>query len=141
MLNNKGLTVFELLISLTIFSILIILGFTGFRSFQNKAHIYNTIRTVTSALNTARYKAIEENSSVKVILVEDRFFLKIKNNQDWKTINTFNLDEKTAVGMNASPVFYPTGYVSPLCSITIKNEKYSYKITLSIAGRIKVTKI
>jgi len=141
MLRNRGLTIFELLISMTILSILLTLGFTGFKSFQSKAQVYNTIRTATSALNTARYRAIEENRSFKVFLEGNKFFLKTKNNQKWETIKIFELEQKTEVFMNASPVFHATGYVSPLCSITIKNEKYSYKITISIAGRIKVLKV
>ena len=46
-----------------------------------------------------------------------------------------------SVKINSSPVFSPTGSVSPLCSIFVKNSKYQYKITLSISGRIKTTEI
>jgi prepilin-type N-terminal cleavage/methylation domain-containing protein len=141
MSENRGLTVLELLISMAIFSILITMGFTGFKSFQNRSQVTNSIRTVTSALNTARYQAIEENRSIKVFQAGSRFLLKIKINKKWETIKTFNLDEEVEVYMNASPVFHATGYVSPLCSITIKSEKYSYKISISIAGRIKVIKL
>ena len=141
MSKNRGLTVLELLISMAIFSILITMGFTGFKSFQNRSQVTKSIRTVTSALNTARYQAIEENRSIKVAQKGSQLVLKIKINKKWETLKTFDLEEEATVYMNASPVFHATGYVTPLCSITIKSEKYSYKISISIAGRIKVVKL
>ncbi len=138
---RTGLTLVELLISTLLLSVVIMIGFSGFQSFQNHAKTTNAIRTVTSALSSARYQAIEKNKSIKVCLEARQLVLKQKIDKKWQIYSNFKLGSKLKVSMNASPVFFPTGFVSPLCSIKIKNEKHEYKITLSIAGRIKVIKI
>ncbi len=139
-MNNKGLTVFELLITITISSILLTFGFRGFQSFQSRANINNGVRTIVSALNTARYKAICKNKHIKVNIKSNKFLLMEKKDKKWKEFLNFNPGEKVSLSINSHPVFSPTGFVSPLCSIHVKNEHYNYKITISIAGRIKVMK-
>lgn len=139
--KNSGLTVVELLIAIAIFSLVLRIGFSGFNWFKSRVCINSTLRTITSALNTARYQAIEKNRSVKICLEGNRLNLKTKSDGQWNPFMGFDLERKISVSMNAAPVFFPTGFVSPLCSVTIRNEKYEYKITISIAGRIKVIKI
>jgi len=139
-MNNKGLTVFELLICTTILSIILTSGFRGFQSFQSRANINNGVRTIVSALNTARYKAIEKNKHIKVTITNNKFILMEKKEKKWKEFLNFNPGEKVSISINSNPVFSQTGFVSPLCSIHVKNEHYNYKITISIAGRIKVMK-
>lgn len=136
-----GLTIVELLVTVVLASLLFLMGFTGFQWFQNNAQTTQAIRTVTSAFSTARYRAIQENRSVKCCLESGRLVLKKKENNRWLPFSHTKLAEELEVTMNASPVFLPTGFVSPLCSVFIKDKKHRHKITLSIAGRIKVTKI
>ena len=64
-----------------------------------------------------------------------------KRGEEWQTVSSTDLGDKVSASINSSPVFSPCGSVSPLCSIHVKNEKHHYKITLSIAGRLKVSKI
>jgi hypothetical protein len=135
-----GFSVVELLIAVTLCGLVIMVGFSGFKSFQHHTRTSNTIRTVTSAFGTARYRAIEHNKSIRVSLEGSKMILKLKNAEDWQPYLDFQLPPDLAVTMNASPVFYPTGYASPLCTVIIKNSRDEYKITISIAGRIKVIK-
>ncbi len=139
-MNNRGLTVFEFLIYTTILSIVLGFGFRGFQSFQNRANINNGVRTIVSALNTARYKSIEKNKHIKVTITNNKFLLMEKKDKKWKEFLNFNPGEKVSISINSNPVFFPTGFVSPLCSIYVENENYKYKVTISIAGRIKVIK-
>jgi prepilin-type N-terminal cleavage/methylation domain-containing protein len=140
-LRQNGFTVVELLIAVILLSALFLVGFTGFQSFLDSARTTHAIRAVTSAFSSARYRAIQENKSVKVCLEKNQLVLKQKRDNQWQACSHVNFGEKIEVSMNASPVFSPTGFVSPLCSVHIKSEKHLYKITLSMAGRIKVTKI
>lgn len=130
-----------MLVAIAIFPLIFRIGFSGFHWFQARARITNALRTITSAFNTARYQAIDRNRSVKICLEEARLNLKTRSDGEWKTFTKFDLGEKISASMNAEPVFLPTGFVSPLCSVVARHERYAYKITLSIAGRIKVTKI
>ena len=81
------------------------------------------------------------NRSVKFCIEKNRIFLKEKESGEWKTFRTFDVDDNVSLSINASPVFSPEGFASPLCSIYVENAHYRYKITLSMAGRIKAEKI
>jgi type II secretory pathway pseudopilin PulG len=140
-LRQNGLTIFELLFSVSIISIVLMMGVPGFKAFSRKMEINNGVRTATSAISYARYLAIKDNRSVKLRFKENQFELQKKKKRSWATFQTFDPGEKIEVTMNASPVFSPNGYISPLCSILIKNQWHHYKITISIAGRIKVIEI
>jgi Tfp pilus assembly protein PilE len=139
--NRGGFSVAELLITVSLFGLLVTVGFSGFKSFQHHTRTNNAIRTVTSAFNTARYRAIEHNKSIRVSLENNRLVLKLKKGEEWLPYLDFQLPPGQAATMNASPVFFPTGYASPLCTVTIKNSRDEHRITISIAGRIKVTKL
>jgi len=137
----SGFSVIEMLVAVTLCGLFLTVGFSGFKSFQHHTRTSNTIRTVTSAFNTARYRAIEHNKSIRVNLEHNKMVLKLKGAEDWEPYLDFQLPSGQTVTMNASPVFYPTGYASPLCTVVIKNSRDEYRITISIAGRIKVTKL
>ncbi len=139
--NKKGFTLGELLVVLSILSIIVTIGIPTFKSSFSRWEVTSGVRTVTSALSTARYNAIKMNRSVKFCIEENRVLLKEKKGKVWETFLPFDVDEAVSLTINSSPVFSPTGYVSPLCSIYVKNEHYRYKITLSIAGRIKIVKL
>lgn len=138
---KTGFTVVELLVTVVLASMVFLIGFTGFQSFQNRARATHAIRSVTSAFSRARYRAIQQNRSVKVCLEKGQLVLKTKRNNGWQTCTSHRLDNRIEVSMNASPVFSPTGFVSPLCSVFVTDQKHRHKITLSMAGRIKVTEI
>ena len=140
-MSKRGVSIFELLITVSIISLLIILSVPGFKSFFSRIHINNGLRSITSALNTARYQAINKNKRVKLILIDRQLILKEKKGKNWEPFLCFDLGDEVSASMNSNPVFHPTGSVSPVCSIMVKNEKHHYKITLSIAGRIKIYNI
>lgn len=139
--NRRGLTVLELLITLTIFALVIVLGVPGFKSFFKEVEINKGLRTVTIALNCARYKAVEKNRSIKLTIEDNHLILLEKRNDNWEPFMNFDPGEKVTLSMNTSPVFFPEGYIVPLCSIYVKSDTDSYKVTVSIAGRIKVAEL
>ena len=85
----------------------------------------------------AKMKNIKIGESVpkrgsKTIQLIANGILKIK---DWEIKGEIKLT------CNSSPVFNPKGSASPMCTIRISNKMYSYKIALSFAGRIRITKL
>lgn len=141
MKQNSGLTVSELLVALSIFALLIAFGIPGFRAFFKNVEINNSLRTVTLALSSARYKAIENNKSVKLAIEANKLVLLEKRNDVWEPFMDFDPGDKVTVSMNTSPVFYPEGYIVPLCTVKVCCEETRYNITISIEGRIKVAKM
>lgn len=139
--GQKGFTLIELLVILGIVSFVIMVGIPAFTSMTARWEASAGVRTVTAALYTARYNAVKMNRSVKFCIEDNRILLKEKIENAWESFWPFEVEESVRLSINASPVFSPTGYASPLCSIYVETDRYRYKITLSIAGRIQVTKL
>lgn len=136
-----GITLIELLVALCILALAGMVGIPRFRASVERWEVSGSVRTVTSALSTARYDAIKMNRSVKFCIENNRVLLKEKNGTVWVTFMTFEVDKDVSLSANASPVFSSIGTVSPLCTIYVWNEHYKYKITLSIYGRVKVAEV
>lgn len=140
--NNKiGITLVELMAALCIFGLAGMVGIPMFKASFERWEVSSSVRTVTSALSTARYDAIRMNRSVKFSIENNRVLLKEKIGTVWVSFMTFELDKDVSVTINALPVFTGIGTVAPLCSIYVWNEHYRYKISLSSAGRIKVEEV
>jgi Tfp pilus assembly protein FimT len=139
--RSRGISFLELFIALGIISLTLTMTVSGFQSFYRRMEINNGLRAVTSALSTARYRAIWMNKRVKFTIEEDKIVLKRKESSQWNAFMHFDLEKKVSYSINASPVFSPGGSVSPLCSIYVSNKTYCFKITISMAGRIKVLEI
>lgn len=144
--SKKGMTVFEMFITLAIISVVVTMGMPGFSSYVKRMEVRNTLRTITGVLNTARFKAIVLNKGVK-FCIEDKndeemvIRLKEKKDSKWEKFMEFSLEKNVSVTINSSPIFFPNGSIAPLCSILVENEVSHYKITISIAGRIKITEM
>jgi Tfp pilus assembly protein FimT len=139
--SKRGISLIELLVALCILSLAGMLGIPMFNASVERWEVSGNVRTVTSALSTARYDAIKMNRSVKFCIENNRVLLKEKSGAVWVAFMSFEVDKDVSLSINALPVFTPIGSVAPLCSIYVWNEHYQYKITLSSAGRIKVIEI
>jgi len=139
--GERGLSVIELITALTLICLCAGLGVTGFQSYRDRALVTDAIRLVTAVFSSARYRSLEENTYVRVRFEKNEFWLETKNNGKWDIGQRFPTSTDAEISMNASPVFYPTGFVSPLCSVDLKTLHYAYRVSISIAGRIKTIRI
>ena len=137
-MNKKGLTVFELLVTVGLFSFLVVMLVPGLQSFFVRMEIHTALRILTSGLSTARYLAIQDNQPVRVEVVAGRMLLCVDNGLGWQVTRSFPLNEKLSIRANSRPVFSPLGFVSPLCTIILEKQKRIYRVVLSMYGRIKV---
>ncbi len=140
-LRVRGISVIEMITSVTLFFLVLSLGVTGFQSFRDRAKATDAVRMVTSAFSSARYRSLNENRCIRVQLKGSEFLLETRNNGEWDIAQTFPLVMDVRASMNATPVFYPTGFVTPLCSVDLKTLRYTYRISISIAGRIKTVRL
>jgi hypothetical protein len=130
-----------MLVTITLLSLIVTMSIPGLKSFFSRMEVSNALRTVTCAFSAARYESVRKNRRVKVSMKGEKFFLMEKKGGYWKEFRSFQLDKAVSVSMNASPVFSPYGSVAPLCSVYVENVNYRYKITISMAGRIKVSQL
>ena len=138
---SRGITMVEMLVALVILSLVICLIVPGLNGYFSHMEINDGLRAATSALQTARYRAIRHNKRIKLQFNKDRFLLLEKQGRYWKKFYEFKPVRNITLTMSAYPVFSPFGSVSPLCSIYVENQHRKYKISLSMAGRIKVIEL
>jgi len=137
-MSEKGLTVVELLVTVSLLALIVVAAAPGLQSFFSRLEIDDGLRTVTAALSTARYQAIRENRPVRAEVVPGGLRLSVDDGQGWQVSRCFALSAKLSIRANSRPVFSPLGNASPLCTITLEKEKRVYRIVLSMYGRIKV---
>jgi Tfp pilus assembly protein FimT len=137
-MNKKGLTVMELLVTVGLFAFLLVTVVPGLQAFFIRLEINTGLRTVTAALSTARYQAIQENQPVRVEVVPGCLRLSVDSGQGWQVVRSFIVSEKLSIRANSRPVFSPLGNVSPLCTITLEKEARVFRIVLSMYGKISV---
>ncbi|MEN8153582.1 MAG: hypothetical protein ABFR75_06130 [Acidobacteriota bacterium] len=137
----RGFSLFELLAALATISLIFAVGIPGISGFIKRIEIQSGVRAVTSSMNYSRYRSIELNRKIKYMVENNSIILKVRKNDQWKSHKVFKVNKNITININSFPVFFPTGRVAPLCSVFVRSDKYLYKITVSIAGRIKILKI
>lgn len=140
-MNEKGITLFELLAVLLILAILITIGLGGFRSLLSRIEIDQGVREVILSLHHARYLSIKNGFRVKPDFQPGRILLLLEIQGQWKTARRIDLDPDLKIRLSAVPCFYPQGHIVPLFSLEVENREHRYKISASIAGRFKVRKL
>jgi Tfp pilus assembly protein FimT len=138
----RGFVLWELLIFLAIFSVLLSLASISFLNSFPKHRLQKALWEVHSKMNYARYKAIFEGTKSRIVFDANGYTVEVFNQKSggWK-IDKGNVLEGVSIQANNSPVFHPQGTVSNLASIILSNKWGSYKITLAISGRIKIVKL
>jgi prepilin-type N-terminal cleavage/methylation domain-containing protein len=140
--RKRGFTLYEVVISLSIFAIICSIALTSFLNLVPKYKLKKAVWEINSRMNYARYKAVFEGEKVRVrFSVQSCSVEKYDGNlKKWKREETHFLDGVTLKATN-NPIFHPTGTVSNLASITVSNSWGKYKISLAISGRIKTVKL
>ncbi len=139
--RNSGLSLMEILIALSIISFTMLIGVPGFKMVISRIEITNELRTVTMALHSARYNSYMTCHPIKFTIEGKRIYLKENTDDGWVILRDFPVGPNVEISTNANPVFYPSGSTTPLCSVNLKNNVYSYKVTVSMAGQIKVSQL
>lgn len=137
----RGFTLLEVLVFLSIFSILLGLASITFLNSSDKYRLQKAVWEIHSKLNYARFKAIFNGTKSRISFNSTGYTIEKydQNNGEWE-VEMGNILEGVYIQANNSPVFHPQGTVSNLASITVSNTWGRYKITLAISGRIKIIK-
>jgi prepilin-type N-terminal cleavage/methylation domain-containing protein len=138
----KGFTLLEVLVFLSIFSILLGAASISFLNSSDKYRLQKAVWEIHAKLNYARFKAIFDGTKSRVLFNPTGYTIEKfdQDKGDWKFDSGNNL-EGVYVQANNTPLFHPQGTVSNLVSVTLSNSWGSYKITLAISGRIKISKL
>ena len=138
----RGFALWELIIFLAIFSVLLGLASVSFLDSFPKHRLQKALWEVHSKMNYARYKAVFDGTKSRIVFNPNGYIIEVfsQKSGEWR-IDIGNVLEGVSIQANNSPVFHPQGTVSNLASIILSNTWGSYKITLAISGRIKIVKL
>jgi len=146
---ESGFTLTELIIVMAILGALTAIAIPNFISMMPKYRLNGTARQVMGDLMAARMKAVSLNKKVKVFFFNDHQY-KICDDADkngkvsdgegdvqLRCIQAEYPDVKFNLNKTSDPIFSPRGTATNR-TITLQNSSGSKKITISIAGRVKI---
>ena len=141
-MREKGFSLLDLVITLSLLSILLCISLPFSKKMGLKYLLKNTTREICANLSYARYKSIFQRAKYRVRFSEKNYAVERYNSikKKWE-IEKINILRNVIVNTNNNPIFHPNGTVSNLASIYISNSTGKYKITIAISGRIKISKL
>jgi prepilin-type N-terminal cleavage/methylation domain-containing protein len=139
---KKGISLLEMVVALAVAAIVVQMGAVSFHRLEPRYRLQAAVWEVVARLNQARFRAILEETPVRVRLSETRCGLEEWNEAAgvWQP-GDGSVIQGVTVQANNTPIFYPGGTVSNLATIRLFNSSGAYKITLAITGRHKVTRL
>lgn len=137
---KKGFSLLEATVVVFILGVMIYLASASFVGLAPKYQLKRAVSEVNSILNLAKYKAIFEGVTTRVVFDSSGYRVE-KFNEELKAWLSTELNVLGGVTLQAnnSPTFYPVGTVSNLATIYVFNSRGKYKITIAITGRVKTT--
>jgi type IV fimbrial biogenesis protein FimT len=147
--RTAGFTLMEMIVVVAVFSILAAIAIPSFMSLLPGMRLNGAARQVLGDLMTARMKAVKLNQRTKVFF-DNRYQYRIcddADNNDTVTSGEGDVEDKSIqanyqdvsfdLNNTSDPVFFPKGTATNR-TITLQNSSGSKRITISIAGRVKI---
>jgi Tfp pilus assembly protein FimT len=140
--GRPGYTLFEAVIVLSLLGFILYMGTGSLLSLIPKYKLESALWDVRSMLNAARYKAVFDNTSIRVRIGSGQWEMEKYDSarQVWVSCRKRSV-EGVHVEANNAPVFTAQGTMGSLATITLANSWGTYKITLALTGRIKTTRV
>jgi Tfp pilus assembly protein FimT len=147
--NIVGLTLLELIMAISIASILTTLAIPNVLSEISKYRLNGAAQQVFMDLMSARMKAVSHNRKVKIFFTGDHQYKICQDtNNDGavddcegnsRIINIQDNYKGITINSNNNPIFHPRGNASNLATINLTNSSGTKNITIAITGRIQIS--
>ncbi len=145
--QTAGFTLLGQLITLTLAGIMLSIAVPGYLKVMPRHRLNGAVRLLTGDLMWARMKAIERNNRHRIFFLND-YEYRILDDADndgavdpgeWTLTRDLRTDYRDVVMSSTNnPVFSPRGTASSLATITLANAAGSKRISISIAGRVRI---
>ena len=136
--NSFGLTIMELIITMTLLAILIAVASPLLAQFSSGYKIRGAAREVATDLQFARLLAVKENNTYQVIFNSNSYQVVRADNFIAKG-RDFSIDYPEITLSNATVVFNSRGNVtSGAGTITVSHPMGTKNVTVSSTGRVKL---
>lgn len=134
----SGYTLTEILAVLTIISIMATLSTPPLQAFIQRLRFQDCLRQVSQLIRQGQTLSRELHLPCRLIQDQDEVILQKKNDHEWQSSRFFYQPAPGIhIRFNQNPIFYPSGAIVPLCTVTITQGKRRYSLTLSAAGRVR----
>ena len=145
--QTAGFSLLGQLITLTLAGIMLSIAVPGYLKVMPRHRLNGAVRQLTGDLMWARMKAIERNNRHRIFFLNDHEY-RILDDADndgavdpgeWTITKDLRTDYRDVVMSSTNnPVFSPRGTASRLATITLANAAGSKRISISIAGRVRI---
>lgn len=145
--QTAGFSLLGQLITLTLAGIMLSIAVPGYLKVMPRHRLNGAVRLLTGDLMWARMKAIERNNRHRIFFLND-YEYRILDDADndgavdpgeWTLTRDLRTDYRDVViSSTNNPVFSPRGTASSLATITLANAAGSKRISISIAGRVRI---
>ena len=145
--HSAGFSLLGQLVTLTLAGIVIATAAPGYLKVLPRHRLNGAVRQLTGDLMWARMKAIQRNNRHRVFFLNDHEY-RILDDADndgaadpgeWTVTKDLRADYGDVVmSSNNNPVFSPRGTASSLATITLTNAAGVKRISISIAGRVRI---
>ena len=143
---NKGFTILEIVIVVTIFGIVAAIAIPNMIGQMPRYRLKGAARQIMGDLMWARMQAVSQKNEFKIFFVNDHEY-KILDDDDndgkadsgeWTEIKEIrNRYHDVSISMTANPIFFPRGSAS-IGTITVINPGGSKKVKIHLTGRVKM---
>lgn len=138
----NGTSLIEVVLVVFILAVLAAIASFSFMDLSPKYQLKKAVWEINSQMNYARFKAIFYETPFRIKFDSSGYKVeRYEAAQNTWALDRFGILESVAIQANNTPTFHPRGTVSHLASIYVSNSWGSYKITLAITGRIKITEL
>lgn len=145
--GTAGFSLLGQMITLVLAGIMLAIAVPGYLKVIPRHRLHGAARQVTGDLMWARMKAIQRNNRYRIFFLNDHEYRILDDADNDGTADpgewTFTRDLRAdygdvVVGSNNNPVFSPRGTASHLATITLSNAAGIKRVSISIAGRVRI---
>lgn len=145
--ETAGFSLTGLLMTLALAAVMVGMAAPSYLDLLPRHRLNGAARQVVGDLMWARMKAVQRNNRFRVFFLSDHEYRILDDTDndnevdsgEWTVTRDLSAEYRDVVmSANNSPIFSPRGTASSLATITLANDAGSKRITISIAGRVRV---
>ncbi len=140
--HSSGFTLTEILVILSIISLFATISIPPLQTFIQKLRFHGCLRQISQLMRQGQTLARETYLPCRLVSDQGKVILQKKKEGTWQTTR-FSCSPATGIQIkfNQIPVFYPSGAIVPLCTVTVTLKQRKYSLTISAAGRIRSQRV